>query len=176
MYNLKWNIWLQYELFLSVVKPLLKQTRTVLNLHHRTPTFVPNCARAKCSFRITTNNLEIKLFKEITDFSEIASEISGLLESQLGSPLMIFKCYSTLRSNKVKTTPFVSVSGLSCCVFLNLYWHPQRDLSWSQWGPWFGSGCEAQAPHLAYRTFHLVGSTKRKKATSLFCPSFCLQT
>lgn len=59
--------------------------------------------------------------------------------NELLSPLMIFKCYSALRSNKVKTTPFVSVSGLSCCVFSDLYWHPQRDLSWFQWGPRFGS-------------------------------------
>ena len=61
-------------------------------------------------------------------------------ENELGSPLMIFMCYSALRINKVKTTPFVSVSELSRCVFSALHWHPQRDLSWFQWGPWFGSG------------------------------------
>lgn len=61
-------------------------------------------------------------------------------ENEPGSPLMIFKCYSALTSTKVKTTPFVSVSGLSCCVFSDLYWHPERDLSRFQWGPWFGCG------------------------------------
>lgn len=142
MYNLKWNIWLQYDLFLSVVKPFLKQTRTVfkktaIGLLHFHPTALALGVHSESLLIIRKQNLQRNRISVKLPLKWLLCWPRG---SELISSLMILKCYSSLKSYKARTTPFVSVGALFHCVFSELYWHGQRNLSWFQQGPCFGCG------------------------------------
>lgn len=179
MYNLKWNIWLQYDLFLSVVKPFLKQTRTVfkktaIGLLHFHPTALALGVHSESLLIIRKQNLQRNRIS-------VKLPLKWLLCWPQGTYFFINDFKVLLLSKKLQSednTFCVSGCTVSLCLFrVVLTWPKKFELVSARALFWVWIlRLKHHFWHLACRAVNLMVSTKRKETTRLFCSPFCLQT